>query len=172
MKTTNDAAVYVGTYSKYNNGDLTGEWLNLEDYADREDFLTACRELHKDEADPELMFQDFQGFPRCWYSESSAPGEIVWEWLELSESERAAFGVYAEHMGGEVTIDDFRDAYSGTSDSEADFAEQIAEEGGEIPKDLPSWIVIDWQASWNCGLRFDYWCERDDDGNLHFFRNT
>ena len=50
--------VYVGTYAKYNNGNLFGEWLELDDYSDEDEFLEACRELHSDEEDPELMFQD------------------------------------------------------------------------------------------------------------------
>ena len=27
-----EARVYVGTYAKYNNGDLTGDWVTLSDY--------------------------------------------------------------------------------------------------------------------------------------------
>ena len=49
MKTTalSEASVYVGTYGKYNNGSLFGAWLDLSDYADKEEFYEACRELHK-----------------------------------------------------------------------------------------------------------------------------
>ena len=61
MKTTalSEASVYVGTYGKYNNGSLLGAWLDLSDYADKEEFYEACRELHKDEEDAEFMFQDY-----------------------------------------------------------------------------------------------------------------
>lgn len=68
--------IYVGTYAKYNNGSIEGAWLDLTDYADAEDFLNACKELHKDEEDPELMFQDFEGFPDFLYSESMGESEI------------------------------------------------------------------------------------------------
>jgi len=51
-------SIYIGTYKKYNNGDLSGKWLDLEDYNDFEDFINACKELHNDEKDPELMIQD------------------------------------------------------------------------------------------------------------------
>ena len=168
---TAEVRIYVGTYGKYAGGSIKGAWLDLSQYADRDEFLAACKELHADESDPELMFQDFEGFPRAWYEESSAPPAILWEWMEMSENERDAFAVYADHMGGDVSVDDFREAYQGTADSEAYFAETLAEECGEIPKDLPSWIVIDWAASWNCNLRFDYWCDRYASGDLHFFRN-
>lgn len=168
---TAEVRIYCGTYAKYNSGSIKGAWLDLSAYADRDDFLAACKELHADESDPELMFQAYEGFPAAWYCESSAPDDILWEWMELGESERDAFGVYANHMGGDITRADFSEAYQGTADSEADFAEQTAEDCGEIPKDLPSWIVIDWQRSWNSGLRFDYWAERGPSGELHFFRD-
>ena len=165
------ARLYVGTYAKYNNGSINGAWLDLEDYADREAFLEACLELHKDESDPEIMFQDFEGFPASWYSESSAPPEILWEWLELDESEREAFGAYADNMGGDVDIDSFRDAYCGQWESGAAYAESTAEDCGDIPKDIPTWIVIDWEASWNCNLRYDYFTADGSEG-IHIFRNS
>ena len=51
-------SLYIGTYKKYNNNNLSGEWLNLEDYNDFEEFIKACKELHSDENDPEFMIQD------------------------------------------------------------------------------------------------------------------
>ena len=57
------ARVYVGTYGKYNNGSLKGGWLNLADYPKYEDFLKACKALHKGEHDPEFMIQDTEDFP-------------------------------------------------------------------------------------------------------------
>ena len=56
--TLSAASVYVGTYAKYNNGSLSGAWLNLSDYSDKEEFYEACRELHKDEEDVEYMLRE------------------------------------------------------------------------------------------------------------------
>ena len=53
------AGVFVGTYNKYNEGSLFGKWLDMSDYDSYEDFIAACKELHKDEDEPEFMFQDF-----------------------------------------------------------------------------------------------------------------
>ncbi len=172
MKTCTDttARVYVGTYAKYNAGSLHGKWLDLEDYSDRDAFLEACAAIHSDESDPELMFQDFEGFPRCWYCESSAPPDIVWEWLELDDNEREAFALYADHVGGDATVEDFRDAYCGQWKSGGEYAEQTADDCGNVPKDFPSWIVIDWEASWECNLRHDYFSEDGSEG-VHIFRN-
>jgi hypothetical protein len=53
--------VYVGTFGKYAAGSIKGKWLDLEDYKDKDKFMEACKELHKDEADPEFMFNDHEG---------------------------------------------------------------------------------------------------------------
>ena len=73
------AKVYVGTYAKYNNGSIFGEWIDAEDYADKEEFIEACKELHKDEPDPELMLQDYEGFPEVFYSEKDIDSRL-WDW--------------------------------------------------------------------------------------------
>ena len=60
------------------------------------------------------------------------------------------------------TIENFEDMYQGQYDSGADFAKQIATDCGYIKSyqgDLPSWIEIDWKASWD-NLSYDY-CEQD-----------
>ena len=53
-------------------------------------------------------------------------------------------------------IDHFEDAYSGEYQSGADFAEQLASDCGYILRDFPSWIEIDWQATWDNALSYDY----------------
>ena len=172
--TTSIARIYVGTYAKYNSGSIAGKWLDLEDCSSREEFLTACAEVHKDEKDPEFMFQDFEGFPESYYSESHIPDELF-EFLALDDDERQVVAMYAECSGlsfRDFTPEDARDAFHGKADSVAEFAERLAEECGEIPKDLPSWIVIDWDASWNCNLRHDFRTpKRDENGDLWFFLN-
>ena len=73
--------IYCGTYAKYANGSIDGAWLDLEDYSDKDEFLAACRELHKDEADPEFMFQDWEGIPDDMVSEFHVSPEC-WDVLE------------------------------------------------------------------------------------------
>ena len=57
MENISEARIYVGTYAKYNDGSIEGKWLDLSDYSDKEEFYEACRELHKDEEDPESEYQ-------------------------------------------------------------------------------------------------------------------
>lgn len=56
-------AIYCGTYKKYNEGSLFGAWLDLRTFDSYEEFIDVCMQLHADEEDPELMFQDYQCFP-------------------------------------------------------------------------------------------------------------
>lgn len=172
--TTTVPRLYVGTYAKYNSGSIAGEWLDLEDYSSKEDFLEACAELHSDESDPEFMFQDFEGFPREFYSESSV-SDVLFEFLDLDEDERKTVALYAEALGYDITdtsfFDDAKEAYSGTADSEADFAENLAEECGDVPEGFPNWIVIDWEASWNANLRHDYISVFDSESGDYYFFN-
>ena len=48
-----------------------------------------------------------------------------------------------------------RDAYMGCYESGAEFAQQIAEDCGDVPREMSSWIEIDWEASWD-NLSYDY----------------
>lgn len=56
-KFLNAYEVYVGTYKKYSEHNLDGDWLDLCVYDDCGEFLEACKELHEDENDPEFMIQ-------------------------------------------------------------------------------------------------------------------
>lgn len=174
MQTTANTTprVYVGTYRKYNNGSLGGAWVDLEPFAgDLEGFIKHCFELHKDEHEPEFMFQDFEGFPREFYGESSI-GDGIWEWLELDEDDREILAAYIDATGDEgVTIRDAQDHYVGTYASGAEFAEHTAEECGDT-KGMPDWLVhcIDWDRAWECELRFDY-TTSERGGGLYIFHN-
>ena len=48
-----------------------------------------------------------------------------------------------------------RDSYQGKYENGADFAQSIAEDCGDVPRNMSSWIEIDWKASWD-NLDYDY----------------
>ena len=174
---TTTPKLYVGTYAKYNDGSIGGEWVELEQFSDADSFLKHCAEIHSDEEDPEFMFQDFEGFPRSFYSESANSSDLekLFEYINLDEDDRNLLEMYAAATGydlEDIDIDAARDNFHGTADSEAYFAEQIAEETGAIPKDMPTWVVIDWEATWNCNLRHDYNTATDENGTIYFFLNS
>ena len=140
------ASVYVGTYAKYNNGSIKGAWVDLSKFSDEDEFLDYCRELHKDEEDPELMYQDFEEFPKRYYSESYINSDL-WEWLALDDNEKDILEAYLECFGYDGTIKDAMDAYVGQYNSDIDFTMEWLEMCGDIPKNLPSIIHIDWEAT-------------------------
>ena len=56
-----------------------------------------------------------------------------------------------------------RDAYMGWYESGAEFAQSIAEDCGDVPRNMSSWIEIDWKASWD-NLSYDY--VESDNGHI------
>lgn len=132
-------AVYVGTYAKYSAGNLDGDWLYIDEYESKEEFIEACKELHKDEEGPELMFQDWDYIgsplvtedfisPAIWDFDYCGKldeyGQILYDFMSLFEPEDLEY---------------FEDHYEGEFDSEESFAEWFAEESGildEIPERL------------------------------------
>ena len=132
--TSSDApAVYVGTYGKYADGSIDGEWVKLTDFNDYDEFMDYIRELHKDESDPEFMFQDYENFPSRWYSESGLSEETfdkILEWYMMDDDQRKAFEAYLDAGIGEDSIEDFEEHYRGHYNSPLDFAYELIDETG------------------------------------------
>lgn len=97
--TTTEVKIYVGTYAKYNEGSIYGEWLTLSDYSDLDEFYKACRELHADEEDPEFMFQDFEAAEEleAFISESYISPDIFKAMEVLEEIENDLIGCWNEY---------------------------------------------------------------------------
>jgi len=140
------ASVYVGTYQKFNNGSIGGAWVDLTKFSDEEEFLDHCKVLHKDEEDPELMYQDFEEFPKRYYSESYINSDL-WEWLALDDNEKDILEAYLECFGYDGTIEDAMKAYQGKYTNDIDFTMELLESCGDIPQDLPSYVHIDWEGT-------------------------
>ena len=56
-----------------------------------------------------------------------------------------------------------RDAYQGQYNNGAEFAQNLAEDCGDVPRGMSSWIEIDWEASWE-NLTYDY--VESNDGHI------
>ena len=128
-------SVYCGTYAKYNEGSLYGLWLDLTSFDSYNEFIEVCNQLHADEVDPELMFQDFGGFPSCLYSESCMDEETfdkIIEYANLSENEQEAFDDYLSFH--DFDIEEFKCRYQGKWSSEIEFAEHIVNEIYDLEK--------------------------------------
>ena len=64
------------------------------------------------------------------------------------------------------SVSSCRDAYMGSYESGAEFAQQMAEDCGDVPRNMPRWIEVDWEASWD-NLTVDY----VECGDGYFFSN-
>lgn len=170
-----NAKIYVGTYGKYVDGSIDGAWLDLVEYEDKEDFIGACKELHKDEAEPELMFQDWECIPDDLIGESWLSKEFFElrnAIAELDLNEREALGAWLRYSdysigknGSNELIDAFREQYVGGYDSEEDFAYEVIEECYELPEFARSYF--DYEKFSRDLFMGDYWYD-----NGYVFRNN
>jgi|TARA_R110000824_G_C15229678_1_gene678394 antirestriction protein len=136
MNATNEvstAKVYVSTYHTYNSGSLLGEWVDLEDFLDASEFYTfLSKTLNKKywkENDPEYMIQDFEGFPKSMYYESSVSEEIFEFIHNVPDDDKEVFSAFMDHWNFdtiEQTIEQFNDRRTG-QDNWSDFAYDHAE---------------------------------------------
>ena len=60
-------------------------------------------------------------------------------------------------------VSNCRDAYQGQYNNGAEFAEQLAIDCCEVPREMSSWIEIDWKASWD---NLDYEYVESTDGHI------
>ena len=54
------------------------------------------------------------------------------------------------------TVEHFDEMYQGQFTSGGEFAEVIASDCGYVSRDMPSWIEIDWEKTWDKALSYDY----------------
>ena len=129
-------ALYCGTYGKYNAGNFRGMWVDLSTFDSYDGFLSFCYAIHADEADPELMYQDFANMPDCLYHESMCEEEFtnLLKYCELCDEYNVlAVDDFLEFYSPE-DLDNMHDAYVGLYDSREDFAREIVNERYDIDK--------------------------------------
>ena len=157
-----EAAIYVGTYAKYNSGSIAGKWLQLADYDSNEDFYAACKELHKDESDPEYMFQDHEYIPSSMIGESWINPKL-WDYLTVMNDSYLDAEVIQAAIDLEIPAEDIEEAYTGEYDSDADFAFELAEDLGFVESNTWPQCCIDWERAAR-DLMFDF-----HESNGHYF---
>ena len=164
--------IYVGTYAKYNNGSIFGKWLTLGEYSDLSEFYDACMELHKDEDDPEFMFQDFEA-PDLFKNSIWEGGidEDIFEIAEAMEDKDIDMvSAYVSLMGKKLTpelIEQAEQSFYGHFDSYTDLAEDYAEQTAmlnEVPESIQRYF--DFEA-FGRDLSYDFM-----DENGYYFNNN
>jgi hypothetical protein len=94
---------------------------------------------------------DIQDFVETYGAAAYADGHYV-TWCQLEQEigvDTEAIEAFVEEFGI-WEIERFEDAYHGEYGSESEFAEQYTTDC--YPMDMPEWVVIDWQATWDTEL--------------------
>ena len=142
-------SVYVGTYGKYNAGSIAGAWFDLEDYADYDDFIADCLNFHSDEADPELMFQDWQCELSGDYISESHIDSDLWKFLDLEDYDRKLVVIYSEiadiSLSMKELIEQATGRFAGAHEDHMHFVIEYLENMG-----------FDFDALYRCGVAIDY----------------
>lgn len=144
-------SVYCGTFGKYAAGSLAGEWVDLSQFAHMDEFMEYIRNLHKDEADPEFMFQDIDNetlLPSRGEPDLYDIARFI-DFLQLDEVDR-------DILAGWVEVNDWQcedveeelekavDHHQGQFESMEDYAEELYRTCYDIPEHLENYI--DWSA--------------------------
>ena len=90
--------------------------------------------------------------------------DVLNEIAETSDLEYYDWEVISAALYCDVQISDISEAYQGQYKDDADFAENLCTEVGDIPSNLPSYIYIDWERTAN-DIMMDY---SESDG--YYFR--
>ena len=156
--------IYVSTYAKYNNGSIAGAWLDLDDYDDAEQFIDACQDLHKDEIDAELMFQDFDDIHKNYCHECIDVQEV---YHYINACKVGVKDIIDAGLDCEIPLDSIKDAYQGEYNNDVCFAQQRAEETSAISYD-EKWPLncVDWHKAAR-ELMYDY-----SSSNNHYFSDN
>lgn len=145
--TNNYGSIYVGTYEKYNNGSIQGKWLNLSDFESAEDFYNTCKEIHKDESDPEYMFQDWENIPDQFIGESFISNSY-WDFMELVEGSHLSWSAWSAGLALGIEVESIEDNYQGEHDNDVDFTIEFCESVGDLDEQMRfPYNCIDWDKA-------------------------
>jgi len=140
-------SIYVGTYHKYNCGSIYGAWIDVLDYDDKAEFYAHCSTLHADEADPELMFQDWEGFPSGTVSES----HIDWTFIDglrsaIQDGQYEAYSEYVRYYKN-TDYEAFESVYLGEAENEESYIREQLDQDCAFA-DFPAFVVdyFDYEA--------------------------
>ena len=126
----------------------TGEWFT----ALSADLQGDIAEMVNEQGYP---LSDIREFIEQYGAGAYASGHYV-TWCELEEqcgASTEAIEAFVEEFGIHcLETDSFEDAYRGEYGSEAEFAEQYTNDYYTVERFKPSWVVIDWQATWDTEL--------------------
>ena len=125
--------------------------------------------IHADEKDPELMAQDYEGFPRQWYNDGFMSEDDFDHILEYSDMcDKHGQEAVNDYMEFHDELDIFEEAYCGEWDSEEDFARHIISECYNLDSEMGDLArYFDYEAFGRELFMYDY----SMGANNNVFRN-
>ena len=122
--------MYIADLEAYNNGELKGEWLDLADYNDSEEFNDAVQDLLDGWGVEEYAIHDVENFPDGMYSEYMGTSDFdeIYDMIELAKNNDLPLDVVMEVVSqyDESAVEEYQGQYE---DGE-DFASQMIDEIG------------------------------------------
>lgn len=148
-------AVYMGFWGLYNDGNLYGNWINLEKANTSErieqciDFLRHKFGYAEDHRCEEWMIQDHQNLPHCLQGENpdlEKLEEFMTALEDIGSDNIEPYLMACDNQYQVIDADDFRDCFYGIYDSEEDFCQQFTVDCGTDLGPLAS--HVDWASVW------------------------
>ena len=152
-----------------------GLWVDLLPVRSWDDIKEALEVEFPEAEIDEILMADYEGAILKPFYSSNCDAFSMTEWTEFAEDldgchlDMEIIEAYCSNFfyASDITIDKIEEAYFMQADSDADFAEQFADETGllhEVPQSVRSYF--NFQQYWDCELRHDFW---EADG--YYFRN-
>jgi antirestriction protein len=190
--------IYVADLAAYNAGKLRGVWIDADQDAEAiqeeinkmlsyspESNILRCADCFKDvsaeakecpecagkimPSAEEWAIHDTEGFCEISIGEGEDIDTIA-ELGELLAGENGeAFAAYYAHVGG-CDLDNFEEAYCGEHNSEREYAEELADDVFDIPKDIAPYF--DYEKFARDLFITDYFSEDCSDGGVFVFRHV
>jgi hypothetical protein len=98
-----------------------------------------------------------------WYDKFTNDPEFLEYTEDLDNDEILRLALFAYNTGCSLVPEDLfllvaqeQEAFQGEHESEEEFTRELLEETDTLPADLPSWVCIDYQRTWDSALRFDF----------------
>jgi len=122
--------IYVADLEAYNNGRLSGVWLDLADYNDADELMEAINDFLKTTGGEEYAIHDVEYIPNSMYSEymGQKDFEELYEMIDLAKENDLPLSVVQEVVSqyDASAVDEFQGRY----DDAEDFAQQLVDDTG------------------------------------------
>jgi antirestriction protein len=122
--------IYVADLEAYNNGRLSGVWLDLADYNDADELMEAIQDFLKTSGGEEYAIHDAEYIPSSMYSEymGQRDFEELYEMIDLAKDNNLPLSVVQEVVSqyDASAVEEFQGKY----DDAEDFAQQLVDDIG------------------------------------------